>query len=110
MVRRDRLLEAGRVDVAPLAARPVSNPIVGLVTIGQSPRLDVVPDMAAILGSGVTVRERRALDRLGRAEHAALAPRPRDGLGVTRAADGTPAFIAKRQLRGRVQAPFRGPE
>jgi hypothetical protein len=28
-------------------------PVVGLVTIGQSPRVDVVPDMAAILGPGV---------------------------------------------------------
>ena len=82
----------------------MSNPIVGLVTIGQSPRVDVVPDMAAILGSGVTVRERGALDGLGRAEIAALAPRPGDDILVTRLADGTAAFVAKRHIVSRVQA------
>src|SRR6266581_3769648 len=50
------------------------------------------PDKAAILGSGVTVRERGALDGLGRAEIAALAPRPGDDILVTRLADGTAAF------------------
>ena len=42
----------------------MSTPVVGLVTIGQSPRADVVPDMAAILGPGVAIRERGALDGL----------------------------------------------
>jgi protein AroM len=82
----------------------VSNPVVGLVTIGQSPRVDVVPDMAAILGSGVTVRERGALDGLGRAEIAALAPRSGDDILVTRLADGIPVFVAKRHVVSRVQA------
>lgn len=82
----------------------MSHPIVGLVTIGQSPRVDVVPDMAAILGPGVTVRERGALDGLGRAEIAALAPQPGDDILITRLADGTPAFVAKRHIVSRVQA------
>src|SRR5206468_8993760 len=95
--------------VAPLAARAVSNPIVGLVTIGQSPRVDVVPDMAAILGSGVTVRERGALDGLGRAEIAALAPRHGDDILVTGLADGTAAFVAKPHIVTRVPAVIVGP-
>jgi len=82
----------------------VRGPIVGLVTIGQSPRVDVVPDMEAILGPAVTVRERGALDGLGRAEIAALAPGPGDDILVTRLADGTPAFVAKRHVVARVQA------
>jgi protein AroM len=82
----------------------VSNPVVGLVTIGQSPRADVVPDMAAILGPGVTLRERGALDGLSRTEIAALAPRSGDAILVTRLADGTPAFVAKRHVVSRVQA------
>jgi protein AroM len=82
----------------------VTNPIVGLVTIGQSPRVDVVPDMAAILGRGVTVRERGALDGLDPAEITSLAPRPGDDILVTRLADGTPAFVAKRHIVSRVQA------
>src|SRR5437660_10252222 len=60
--------------------------------------------MAAILGSGVTVRERGALDGLGRAEIAALAPRGGDDILVARLADGTPGFIAERHIVGRGQA------
>ena len=82
----------------------MNGPIVGLVTIGQSPRVDVVPDMEAILGPGVAVRERGALDGLDRAEIAALAPGPADDILVTRLADGTPAFVAKRHVVARVQA------
>ena len=82
----------------------MSGSIVGLVTIGQSPRVDVVPDMEAILGPAVTVRERGALDGLDRAQIAALAPGPGDDILVTRMADGAPVFVAKRHVVARVQA------
>ena len=59
-------------------------PIVGMITIGQSPRSDVVPDMVEILGPGVEIRERGALDGLSPREIAALAPAPDDDLLVTR--------------------------
>ena len=82
----------------------MSGSVVGLVTIGQSPRVDVVPDIATILGSGVTVRERGALDGLTRAEIASLAPGPGDGILVTRLADCSHVFVAKRHVVNRVQA------
>ncbi len=82
----------------------MKGPIVGLVTIGQSPRVDVVPDMEAILGPAVTVRERGALDGLERTAIAALAPRPGDDILVTRLADGSSVFVAKRHVVARVQA------
>ena len=82
----------------------MSGPIVGLVTIGQSPRVDVVPDMETILGPAVTVRERGALDGLSRAQIAELAPRAGDDILVTRLTDGTPVFVAKRHVVARVQA------
>lgn len=85
----------------------MSRVVVGFVTIGQSPRVDVVPDMETILGPAVTVRERGALDGLDRAEIAAMAPGPADDILVTRLADGTPAFVAKRHIVGRVQAAIR---
>jgi protein AroM len=75
-----------------------------MITIGQSPRVDVVPDMLEILGSGVDIRERGALDGLSREEIAALAPSPGDELLVTRLADGTSVFVAKRHMVDRVQA------
>jgi protein AroM len=39
---------------------------VGLITVGQAPRSDVVPDMAAILGGDVEIIEAGALDGLTR--------------------------------------------
>ena len=61
---------------------------VGLITVGQSPRSDVVPDMAAILGGDVEIAEAGALDGASRAEMAALAPEGDDEIIVTRLADG----------------------
>ena len=72
--------------------------VVGLVTIGQSPRSDVVPDMAAILGPGVEIREAGALDGLTHAEVEALAPSGDDEILVTRLRDGTPVFLGKPKI------------
>ena len=77
---------------------------VGLVTIGQSPRVDVVPEMAAVMGPGVEVREAGALDGLSRAEIAALAPTGDDEILVTRLADGTSVFLGKQKIVGHVEA------
>jgi len=78
--------------------------MVGLVTIGQSPRVDVVPEMAAVMGPGVEVREAGALDGLSRAEIAALAPTGDDEILVTRLADGTSVFLGKQKIVGHVEA------
>ena len=72
--------------------------VVGLVTIGQSPRSDVVPDMAAILGPGIEIREAGALDGLPRAKIDALAPTGNDEILVTRLRDGTPVFLGKPKI------------
>ncbi|MBI4271136.1 MAG: AroM family protein [Candidatus Rokubacteria bacterium] len=79
-------------------------PVIGLITIGQAPRVDVVPDMLDILGPGVEVREAGALDGLARAEIDRLAPGPGDEILVTRLADGGSAFVAKRHVTPRIQA------
>jgi protein AroM len=78
-------------------------PRLGLVTIGQAPRADIVPEMADLLGPGVEIVERGALDGLGRPEIAALAPGPGDDVLVTRLADGASVFLAKRHVTPRVQ-------
>lgn len=78
-------------------------PVVGLVTIGQSPRPDVVPDMAAIIGPGVEIREAGALDGLSRDEIAALAPTGGDEILITRLLDGTPVFLGKEKIVGLVE-------
>jgi protein AroM len=78
-------------------------PVVGLVTIGQAPRPDVVPEMAAVIGPGVEVREAGALDGLSRDEIAALAPTGIDEILVTRLQDGTPVFLGREKIVGRVE-------
>lgn len=78
--------------------------IIGLVTIGQSPRVDVVPDLAETIGPGVEVREAGALDGLGRSEIDALGPGPDDEILVTRLSDGAPVFVGRRSITPRVEA------
>jgi len=77
---------------------------VGIVTIGQSPRPDVVPGIAALLPAGTTVIERGALDDLGGADLASLTPAPGDGLLVSRLRDGTEVALAESRLLPRVQS------
>lgn len=78
--------------------------LLGLVTIGQSPRRDIVPGMLGCLGPGVTVREAGALDGLDRDGIAALAPVPGDYVLASRMADGSPVTVARRHVVPRVQA------
>ena len=79
-------------------------PVVGLITIGQSPRSDVVPEMAAVIGPGIEVLEAGALDGLTRAQIDALKPTGDDEILVTRLADGTAVFVGKQKIVGRVEA------
>ena len=60
----------------------------GLITIGQSPRVDVVPEMKPILGD-VEIIECGALDELSRDELKCLAPREGGYLLVSRLRDGS---------------------
>jgi protein AroM len=78
--------------------------VIGLVTIGESPRSDVVPDMAAILGPGTEIREAGALDGLTAAEIEALAPSGDDEILVTRLRNGASVFLGKPKIVGLVEA------
>ena len=76
--------------------------VVGTVTIGQSPRVDVVPEIAAILGDSVEIREAGALDGMNRQEITALAPQKGDYVLVTRLADGSSVQVAERHITPRI--------
>lgn len=76
----------------------------GIVTIGQTPRSDVVPEMAEVLGPGVEILERGALDGLPIQAITALAPGPGDEVLVTRLRGGSQVFVAHRHVAPRVQA------
>jgi protein AroM len=77
---------------------------IGLIAVGQSPRRDVVPDMAAILGAEVEIVEAGALDGLSREQIAALPPEGDDEILVTRLADGSSVFVGKSKVIPRIEA------
>jgi protein AroM len=72
--------------------------VLGAVTIGQSPRIDVIPELRTILGVGADVIEAGALDGLTLEEVKRLAPGPGDHVLVTRMADGAAVKIAGKHI------------
>jgi protein AroM len=79
-------------------------PRVGMITIGQSPRSDVVPEIAALVERPMQVVEAGALDGLSLEAVRGLAPGPADETLVTRMADGAEVLVAKRHIIPRIQA------
>lgn len=77
---------------------------VGMITIGQSPRPDVVPEVMALVGRPMEVVEAGALDGLSRDEVRRLAPGAEDETLVSRMQDGTEVHVAKRHIVPRLQA------
>ena len=70
-------------------------PRVAFVTIGQSPRTDVLPEILAETRTQFHVTERGALDGLDHAAIADLAPRPGEERLVSRLRDGTEVLLGK---------------
>lgn len=81
----------------------MAHPRIGMITIGQSPRDDIVPEMVAQLGCDVTVIQAGAIDGLTLEEVAQLAPQGDEGWAVSRMRDGTEVRLAKRELDPRMQ-------
>jgi protein AroM len=78
---------------------------VGAITIGQTPRGDIVGEMEKILGPGIRLLEAGALDGLSRAEIDALAPASGDTDAlITHLRDGANVIVAKRRIVPRLQA------
>ena len=76
---------------------------IGMITIGQSPRVDIVPEMKGILGPEVEIIEAGALDGLTIDEVRQFSPKGRDYILCTRMSDGTEVVVAKRFIVPRVQ-------
>jgi len=71
---------------------------VGAVTIGQSPRPDVVGPMRSAWGEGVMVAQRGALDGLSPAQISRLRPGADEETLVTRLRDGVQVKVARRRV------------
>jgi protein AroM len=76
---------------------------IGFVTIGQSPRTDIIPELTQDLPTNVEIVQAGALDDLTMDEVARLAPRKGDYTLVTRMRDGSDVTIARKQIVPLVQ-------
>ena len=73
------------------------------VTIGQTPRVDLVPEMAAQVGAGITITEFGALDGASDEDIARAAPGEEDERLVTRLRDGSQVIARKTWIHERLQ-------
>ena len=78
------------------------------VTIGQTPRDDLVPEMRGWLGASIDVEEFGALDGVDRQAISRMVPQAGEHRLVTRLSDGSVAVVAKRLVRERLQTIFDG--
>lgn len=74
------------------------NKKIGVLTIGQSPRTDVVPELQEYWGEQVKIVEAGALDGLSLQEIDKLAPREGDSVLVSRLKDGSWVKLAEEKL------------
>ncbi|MCX7920015.1 MAG: AroM family protein [bacterium] len=71
---------------------------IGLVTIGQSPREDIVSEMRLILGNTIEIIQAGALDGLAPKEIERLRPNESEIPLFTRLNDGAPVIIGKNNI------------
>jgi len=76
---------------------------VGMVTIGHTPRDDVVPEIQALLGPAIAILQRGALDGLSREEVRKFAPTSGDSILVTRMRNGEEVTVGESKILPRVQ-------
>lgn len=75
----------------------------GAITIGQSPRVDVIPEMVEFLGDNVEVIEAGALDGLTYEDILAFQPEDDDYVLVSKLKDGKSVKFAERYILPRLQ-------
>lgn len=79
---------------------------VAFVTIGQSPRPDMVPEILAETRTPIAASERGVLDGMDLPAVRALAPRGAEECLVSRMRDGTEVFLAKPAVEARLRDVF----
>jgi len=76
---------------------------IGIITIGQSPRIDVTFDLEEIWGNGVNVFEKGCLDGLTLKEIQEMKPEEGDYTLVTRLKNGVQVIVAKKYILPKIQ-------
>jgi protein AroM len=71
---------------------------IGMLTIGQTPRNDIIPSLLEIMGNNYEIVEAGALDEMTLTDVKKMEMRPDDYILVSRMRDGTEIKIAKRAL------------
>lgn len=71
---------------------------IGAITVGQSPRDDVIPEIKEVTGPQVEIVECGALDNLSLEEVGQFAPRPKEDILISRMRDGTPVTVSKSSI------------
>ena len=77
---------------------------VASLTVGQTPRADVLPDILAHMPVPIEVEEFGALDGLSDGEIAALAPQADEYCLITRLRDGREVLVSKPRVAERLEA------
>lgn len=75
----------------------------GAITIGQSPRDDVIPEMVEFLGKDIEVIQAGALDGLGLEEIEMFSPEDGDYVLVSKLRDGNSVKFAEKHILPRLQ-------
>jgi protein AroM len=83
---------------------PLEENVLGLVTIGQSPRDDLMLHLFPFLPSGLSIRQVGALDGLTGEQIAKLAPGAPDDPLHTRLRDGSAVTVGRERITSLVQA------
>lgn len=75
----------------------------GAITIGQSPRDDVIPEMREILGDKVEILEAGALDGLTKEQISKFTPKRDDYILVSKLRDGSSVKFGEKNILPRLQ-------
>jgi len=76
---------------------------IGIVTIGQSPRVDVIPEIKELISGDIEIVEKGALDGLTLKEIERFEPKGTDEILVTRMRDGTEVTIGESFILSKLQ-------
>lgn len=78
--------------------------IIGAITVGQAPRVDVTPEMMAVMPADTVIIEAGALDGLSRETIETFTPGAGDTILVSRLTDGSHVKFGKSHILPRLQA------